>query len=191
MEILRINEQYIHQIAVLHKKAFPKYHFTSRFPIKLLEDYFLCLIKYQEFPYMILGDNNELIGYLIGGSNSSQTISLFNSKYWMQIIMVLLKNPSFIWEKFLTLIGNISREKSDGSKKYSGYVICVDPDSNAPSAGYVLIKNFEEQLIENNILEYYISVRSDNYKVIEWYEKMNFIKFETQKSSIVYKKILL
>jgi len=191
MEIIPINDKYIHQIAELHKKAFPKYHFTSRFSIKFLEQYFRCLIKYLEFPYMIIGGNQQLIGYFIGGSNSARAISAFYKEHWLKIILLLLKNPSFIWEKFLIMLDSASIGIKDNSKRYSGYVICVDPDLQIPAAGYVLIKNFEDKLIENNIKEYYVSIRPDNYKVIEWYEKMNFVKFEKKKSTIVYKKTLI
>jgi len=87
MEIIPINETYIHQIALLHKKSYPKYHFSSRFSIKFLEDYFRFLIKNLEFSFMLVGYNKELIGYFIGGSNSSGAMSVFNRENWFQIVL--------------------------------------------------------------------------------------------------------
>jgi ribosomal protein S18 acetylase RimI-like enzyme len=190
MKFLPINEQNIHQIAVLHKKAFPKYHFTSRFSIKLLENYFRYLIKYLEFSHMILGENNELYGYMIGGSKSSQAISAFNRDYGFQILIILLKNPSFIWEKILSILYGLFGKEAKESKTFSGYIICVDPDIKV-HVGLALIKHFEKKLTENNINEYYVSVRSNNYKVIEMYQSMNFTKVKERRTTVVFKKTLL
>jgi ribosomal protein S18 acetylase RimI-like enzyme len=188
MKILPISEQYINQIAVLHKKEFPFYHFTSRFPISLLENYFRYLIKFQEFSHLALAENGMVIGYLIGGSHSVQAVYRFQKDFRFGVSLVLLKNPSFIYEKIKNILNRKTKVSSD-EKIYSNYVMCVDPKAKG-SPGLVLIRHFEKKLIENNIKEYYCSVRPSNKKVMQMYDAMEFLKIKQNKTTVLYKKIL-
>ncbi len=93
---LKAKDEDVKNIAILHLKAFSRDHFTSRFPIDLLEEYFACLIRLNEYCYvMYTQDRNKILGYIIAGSYTGNAIDEFMRKNMLNVFMYLLKIQDF------------------------------------------------------------------------------------------------
>ncbi len=97
---LKAKDEDVKNIAILHLKAFSRDHFTSRFPIDLLEEYFACLIRLNEHCYVMYTlYRNKIQGYIVAGSYTGKAIDEFMRKNMLNVFFVLIKNPGFLIEK--------------------------------------------------------------------------------------------
>jgi ribosomal protein S18 acetylase RimI-like enzyme len=188
MEIRKTRISDIPEISELHRKYFDKHHFTSHFSRNLLEKYFSSLVENNSFCYSLVDENKRIRGYLISGWNIETSLSGFQKKYFLRILMHLLIHPQFIPEKIISVITNLL---SPGKKNelIQIYIIAVDTNYMR-GAGKSLITFYEKELDRNKITRYGLSVRKNNNRAIKFYQNNGFIEISREKYSISYYKDL-
>jgi hypothetical protein len=186
MLIRRAALEDIADISLLHKKAFPKSHFTANFSINLLNYYFASLIEEFSFNY-VLFDNSTLQGYLIGGIHPKIGVNNFIKAHIWGVAKTLLMNPRFIPEKIFELFKRSDSWESDDLPTI--YIIASNPGFKG-GAGKKLLEEFEKDIKSENYNKYTLSVRKENIRAIDFYKRNNFVLDSESKESYKFYKIL-
>jgi len=190
MIIRTIENSDIDELSILHKKIFGKTHFSSAFSVKLLKRYFFELLSYHKYKYVMVEDT-KIISYLIAGIDPAIPVKIFFKKNIFSIILVLIKNPSFLVEKLLDSFSLLNSKGQDlHQNDISVYLIAVDTYVQNKGVGKTLLKHFEQQLLQNKVYQYTLAVRIENYATIEFYKKNNFIEIGHDYKTISYMKKL-
>ena len=186
--IRNIQSSDIIEVSKLHIRAFPHDHFTSHFPQKLLLKYFKSLNSDNKFNYVIYNENESLLlGYLIAGDEFRVILSKFKTKNYFNVLLVLLKNPRFLFEKFFLLTQNLLFPKKT-NVKFRVFVFVTNPDFQRKGIGKLLLKRLEQDLRKIGINHYGLSVRSNNLSAINFYKKNEFeMEFSSLKSVYLIK----
>lgn len=180
----------IGQIASLHKKIFKRTHFSSLFNLALLEKYFTELLNHFEYTFAVC-DKTQVVGYLIAGKNPGIVINKFLKHNSFDVLLVLLFNPVFIFEKIRTVFSKILNPKPDVHEEgISIYLIAVDSETQQRGLGKQLLNYFEARLNEHKITSYTLAVRPDNENAINFYLRNNFIEIARDYKSISFIKQL-
>jgi ribosomal protein S18 acetylase RimI-like enzyme len=174
-------------LALLHKQAFGKIHFTTNFSISFLTKYFENLIEKMKYG-IVIKDNGDLVGYLFASTNSGQIINNFLKINFLKVFFYLIGNPRFIVEKILELFNKFLSKTKNTGNEISLYLITVDTSLGGRGIGKELINNFEELVKGNSEKSYTLSVRKNNQQAIDFYLKNNFIQIESNKKSIKFRK---
>lgn len=191
IKILQINndENTLVQIARLHKLLFDKEHFTALFNEQLLKKYFTELLaksRYKIAAYY----NEEMVGYLIAGENLDNALKKFSKRNLTQILLVLLVNPRFLFEKIFDALNKFFYQRRKSSSSMRLFLIASKHNENIRGIGKLLIESFENYLIENNVDNYGLSVRKHNKTAIDFYKKIGLTEeFRNHKSIFFIKKI--
>lgn len=189
IEPLSNDEDILKKIVKLHKQLFDKEHFTSTFSEDLLKKYFSDLVKSSPFKYLAIAEN-ELVGYLIGGVNLNYALSEFSKKHFLKLVLLLLRNPEFIKEKIQDIFRKIFLTTQKSSIEMRLFLIAAKHNEQTKGIGRKLIQKFEQDLIQNKVHAYGLSVRRHNNKAIDFYYKLGFVEeFRTNKSIYFIKRL--
>lgn len=175
IELLKSDSMTIKKLVKLHKQLFDKDHFTATFSEDLLQDYFNLLLASSMFKYAAVVDN-EYVGYLIGGAKLDNVLSDFSKKYFFRLIYHLLMNPKFIKEKIQDFSIKVFSYNQKSSAQMRLFLIAAKHSEEIKGVGKKLIQHFEQNLLENNINVYGLSVRKHNAKAIDFYIQHGFIE---------------
>lgn len=186
--VRNLESEDIIEVSKLHSLAFPSDHFTSHFPQKMLFNYFSSLNNENKFNFVIIDENQSLLlGYLIAGMDLQRELSKFKAKNYLNILLVLLKNPRFLLEKILLLIKKFIQPKKSKAK-FRVFIFVTNPKFQRKGLGELLLKRLEQDLKKDRINYYGLSVRSNNYGAIKFYKKNGFeIEFSSMKSVYLIK----
>jgi ribosomal protein S18 acetylase RimI-like enzyme len=188
MNIRQIEKKDVPVIALLHKKSFDKTHFTAFFSTELLIRYINVLIDYNPYSYLAEEDD-KILGYLIGGNQTGAALNCFSKNNYLKIIITLLLHPGFILEKMQSILLKTNKVKLSDIE-YKIYIIASIPEAQGKGIGKSLMNYFENELRNNGINEYGLSVREQNINAISFYENNNFVRINKIHKSLYYKKIL-
>jgi ribosomal protein S18 acetylase RimI-like enzyme len=178
-------------IAALHLIAYHKDHFTAHFPQKLLKEYFETLIRSSNYNYVYYETTyNVLLGYIIAGQNTADVVSRFANSHLLSIILVLIKNPKFIFEKINDLLGKIKKLNLTAAD-FRVQVYVTNPKHQRKGVGTGLMSILENDLKKSSIKAYGLSVRQNNADAISFYEKSGFkVENKTKKSIYLIKELI-
>lgn len=174
-------------MAHIHKLSYGRDHFTSRFSEDLLIKFYSELIKINDYS-ILLKEESDAIGFVICGFRTNEAVSNFISANRLQLISVLLRNPTFIIDKVKQkLRGIFGNTPAGDGVKCRLLSIFVHPDHFRKGVGKSLISGLEERLLNDGINEYGLSVKQKNKPAIELYEKLGFVGENIDKF-VYYKK---
>lgn len=178
------------EVCQLHIRAFPSDHFTSHFTQNLLLKYFRHLNFDNKFNFVIYnGDESLLLGYLIAGEHIQSILNKFKVENYYNIFLVLLKNPRFLFEKvFLTIKKFLIQKKSKA--KFRVFIFVTNPEFQRKGIGELLLKRLEQDLRKIGTNCYGLSVRTNNDRAINFYNKNSFVKEFSSLNSIYFIKYL-
>ena len=183
-----INE-YIDQIAVIHKNAYHKNHFTSNFSSDKLEEYYIYLLNNSDLSIAYIDqENNHCLGFIIAGKSVSKGIAQFISKNQVYLFKIMLKHPSFLLEKVYTKLYTKIKSSKPTKAKFRLLSISVDKSIHSKGIGKSMLDYFEKELLKLDIHCYGLSVRNTNTRAIKFYKKNHFIEEKQYMGSIYYYK---
>jgi ribosomal protein S18 acetylase RimI-like enzyme len=193
MTIVKIREANIsdsNELAHLHKESFGRDHFTTNFPLKLLNNYFEYLILH--FPYKLIVTNNDgtIRGYLFAAKKINEQMNLFLKANLLRVFCSLISNPRFLTEKIKEFVSRFLIKGIESDNEISLYLIAIDQKFKGSGIGGELITHFEKELILKNEKSYNLSVRKGHDSAIGFYLKLNFIQIDENKTSIKFRKSL-
>jgi len=184
MKIRKINKIDIPDISTLHKKIFDKSYFSVHYPVKLLNKYFESLVSMNEYNYIVEDDDNEPIGFLIGGYRTQSAVDDFMQKNSREVLFCMIKYPKFIIIGIGKLLRKFHSKKIKSKAQLRLFLIGVNPEANKKGAGSLLISSFEEALKKDSIDLYGLYVRTDNPNAIQFYERRGFV-YEFKKHNLI------
>lgn len=189
--IRRADTKDIENIIKLHLRSFDKNHFSTTFSKNLLKKYFNELIKMNEYCFVYYcTETEQLLGYIIAGFNTDEVVKKFTKDNLFSIVIILLKNPSFILEKANDLYEQMFGKDFIKKAKCRLYLIAVEKKYKGKGIGAKITKYLEHELKQNGIDEYGLSVRKENINAISFYNKCHYIpEFENSKSIYYLKNI--
>jgi len=178
-------------ISKLHLEAYHFDHFTSHFPVPLLEEYFKTLIQNTDFSYVYYSKSEKvLMGYIIAGESTSRVVNRFSKSNSLKILFVLLKNPKFIIEKTFDLYQKLLPQK-ESRAKLRVQVYVTNPNFQRMGVGISLMNKLEKELKQQGKNLYGLSVRKNNIEAINFYEKNHFeVEFKSKKSIYLIKSLI-
>ncbi|WP_337872179.1 GNAT family N-acetyltransferase [Ignavibacterium sp.] len=191
IKILQLNndENTLAQIVRLHKLLFDKEHFTALFNEQLLEKYFTELLSKSSYKIAAY-HNEEMVGYLIAGENLDNALKKFSKENFIKILLVLLLNPRFLFEKISDALSKFFYQRRKSSAPMRLFLIASKHNENIKGVGKLLVESFENYLIEHNVNTYGLSVRKHNKTAIGFYKKIGLKEeFRNHKSIFFIKKL--
>ncbi len=175
-ELDNVNEKYIANIAMLHKKAFPSF-FLTQLGIPFLKTLYSGYMEDEESGIIVAEYNGRLVGFIAYSKDYPRFYKGLIKHHLMKFafcsIGAAVRHPSFIKR----LLGAF--KKSDSVVREERYVelasICVDPDDENQGIGSMLI-GYLKNIVNFNAYAY-INLETDadgNDCVNKFYEKNGF-----------------
>jgi ribosomal protein S18 acetylase RimI-like enzyme len=174
MKIRKADKSDIEQISRMHQKVFDSSYFSVHYPIKLLCKYFESLLSSNEYNYVVFDENQQLLGFLIGGYQTQKAVDDFMSKNLAGVLFCILKNPRFIISGIGKLYRRVFTSKQESKARLRLFLIGVDPTSGKKGAGSLLLSEFEKNLVNDGVNLYGLYVRVNNNNAIIFYERRGF-----------------
>jgi ribosomal protein S18 acetylase RimI-like enzyme len=180
------NKADINSIIDLHINSFASNHFSAVFSEALLNEYFKKLIFSNKYNYLFFDDNSgKLSGYVIAGFNYKTAVNEFVKENLIKLIWVLIKNPKFLAEKLSEIYRRLFDLGFEPKARCRLYLIAVRDEDKGKGVAKKLISYLEQELIQDGIKDYGLSVRKGNVEAIGFYNKNEYI-IEFQKSNSIY-----
>jgi hypothetical protein len=185
--IKTLTQNEVREAAKLHKITYEKDHFTSRFTIGMLSDYYLCIAQINSYSFVAVDENNKVVGVALAGQNTRQSIKQYIKKYWYMLIAVLVMNPSFILQKILHFktIFFAPKNKFTSKAKVRYLNLLVSPELHGKGVAQLLTAAIENSLRKDGITMYGHSVKKNNIKTIKFHLK-NGCEIEHEDENVVY-----
>ena len=181
----------ISSISSIHHYAFDKNHFSSLLPEEMLTGFYSNLLESNNYNYIALGEDNQILGFIVAGMNTRLSIDTFIKQNPVKLFLVLLKNPKFWFEKLTQFLKKFKSKKVFNSVAGLRLLsIAVKKDSIHKGIGTELLRYFEKELIEDEIFTYGLSVKKHNKSAIQFYFKNNFEIEKDEKEAIYFIKKL-
>ncbi len=184
----------VYSVALLHKKLF-KDHYLGGFSVSLLEKFYLSFLC-ENITFIVCTDtiSRELAGFVVGGDSKdlakAKNAFLKTSKF--RIFFEILFKPKMwtgTFERFINISQTSDKDRSELSFRLLS--IGVNEKFQGKGVAIQLINKFEQTLKNQNIYQYGLSVHSDNFKAIKFYEKNCMIVEKKTTTTIFFiKKIV-
>ena len=81
------------EIAKIHKQVYTSSHFTSLFPLQLLEDFYGYFIEGDSSILLARNDSNELQGFIVSGTDISSRLQRFKREQKFAIWKTAFAHP--------------------------------------------------------------------------------------------------
>lgn len=181
----------LENICSIHQYAFDKDHFSTVFSYDLLLKFYTELLNNNDYNYIAVGEKKSIIGFIVAGKNTASAINTFVKKNFFSLLLILLKNPKFLFQK-TELMLNKSFQKNEFKSRAELRLlsIAVKKDSANKGTGTQMIRYLEKELVRDNFLLYGLSVRRHNQNAIAFYIKHNFEIEKEFKNAIYFIKKL-
>jgi ribosomal protein S18 acetylase RimI-like enzyme len=167
---------HISSIAAIHKKAYHNDHFTSKFAMPKLEEYYSYLIKNSDLPLIALSDQGDCVGFIISGTTVYLGIQEFVRVNRTYLLGVMFRNPNFLIQKVYFKAYSFFKKSRPSSARFRLLSISVDPECQSTGVGGIMLKFFESKLASMNIESYGLSVRTNNARAVQFYINNGFVK---------------
>jgi ribosomal protein S18 acetylase RimI-like enzyme len=191
LSIYKLNDkQLINDIALLHRKAFPRF-FLTQLGVSFLKTLYLGYFEDEKSDILIAKKDSEIVGFLAYSEDYPRFFKQLIKKHIVRFAFCSAKaailHPSFIKR----ILGAF--KKSNSVVKEERYVelasICVDPESEGEGIGSMLIEKLKGT-VDFSIFAY-ISLETDaknNDSVNRFYQKNGFSlsrSFETKEGRLM------
>lgn len=179
-------------IASLHKEQF-RDHFLGHYPIFIIEKFYESFLDTPLF-FAALRENN-VVGFVMGGDSAKlQTCKKnFIKKNLLMILLSTICIPSLYIDALYRVkqMKNKPIEKkvqTSSSKSIRLLSIAVSKEMQGTDLASTLVSTFEQHL--EGVLQYGLSVKDTNKRVINFYKKMGFqLEKEENHSFYLIKKL--
>lgn len=164
----------INEIAIVHKNAFSKSHFTSFFSIQLLEKYYAYFLEGDSETWLQKDDDGTILGFVIFGKNLDVKIKEFKFQYKMEIIKTALLNPtasiiklfSNVYYRFFSIIDSFEEAES--------MILSIAVNGRGKGTGSKLLSFVSEYNTKKNVDGVGLYVRVDSTYAVNFYLKNNY-----------------
>lgn len=170
-------------VARVHKERFSD-HFLGKFPLKIIERYYLSYVADDNILFIVhVDENNKVDGFVMGGFSQDikEAASNFIRHNLLLLMGVIVITPK-VWKDVLDRLKILFRKDGRQKNKEVGYSdirllsIAVAKEKEGKGVSTSLVKNFEKGVENIGGKRYGLSVHDDNIHALNFYTKMGFIK---------------
>jgi ribosomal protein S18 acetylase RimI-like enzyme len=190
MEVTAANAPaFAQDIARIHASAYSAAHFSATFGPEKLRQYNLLLLQNSDISLVALEDGKP-VGFIISGPSVSRGVRQFTRENRMYLVGRLLRHPQFLWAKLHGKLSSILHKPVPSTAHYRLLSIATDPSTQSRGVGAALIGALETRLTARGVKRYGLSVRMDNPRAVEFYQRNGFAVEKEQLGSLYYAKDL-
>jgi ribosomal protein S18 acetylase RimI-like enzyme len=170
-------------LAVIHKSAYSREHFTATFSVELLASYYAHCVRLNPYSYIAIDSATQVpLGFVVAGFCTAASVRSFVREHYMDIGMRLLLHPRFLLEKLSAFVRPKSVHSTCSGRLLS---IAVARGHQSKGVGVSLLQYLETKLRTNQILTYGLSVRVANTAALTLYQRCGFM-VECESRGTVY-----
>lgn len=176
----------------IHKNSYLSDHFTNKMSDDLLSEYYLMLSEASNGLSFVMYMDTKPVGFVIAGEGLNNIVKTFVKKNFSKIFFILLKNPKYLFPKFVAFFSRFSRNKWKSSADCRVLSIAVDAKLQGQGIGKKLLGEFETRYMSSQPQTsiYGLSVKNSNISAIGFYLSNQFSKERTDKKSSYFIKVL-
>lgn len=181
-------------VAAIHKAAYLTDHFSAHFTNTLLENMYAELCRENPFSLIAIDSSGQVLGFVVGhfAEQVGRARKNFVAANYLAIAATSLLHPLALLNKAKTRLRALfNRESSPSQARMRLTSIAVSPNSQKRAVGRALLDAFEDNLRQQGIFRYGLSVKGNNQPAVRFYQKNGFIEeSRTPDGSIYYIKNL-
>lgn len=205
--IRKITDADFNDVVEVHIKAFPKSFLTKIGKGAVLRYYRWQYFGPHEHLFIIVELDGKIVGFCVGGVSRGALIGFLKKNMLYLFIKLtcqfwLLFNKEFfakfkyalklLMRKIFTSSENQSFSKS--GKSFGILAICVIPDVQGKNVAKILMIEGENEALKSGFESMHLTVASDNFRAIRFYEKLGYVKVPekcSNSSTFMEKKLIM
>lgn len=177
MELIKLDYNSSELMAKVHSESFPKFFLTT-LGQRFLSIFYSSLLSEEQTISWGIKENDILIGFFVATENSDGLYKKIFIKNFFQFLIPLLtaffKNINLLF-RLIKSFNSTKAHRVPIDYKASLLSICILPTSSGKGLGKLLISKLENELIQRNILKYYLTTDADsNESTNIFYQKNQF-----------------
>lgn len=197
MSIRKVVQSDIIDVARVHKERFSD-HFLGKFPLKIIERYYLSYVADDNILFIVhVDENNKVDGFVMGGFSQDikKAASNFIRDNLLLLMGVIVITPK-VWKDVLDRLKLLFRKNGrQKNKEVDSDIrllsIAVTEEKEGKGVSTSLVKNFEKGVENIGGKRYGLTVHDDNIHALNFYRKMGFIKDAQTGKLVLMTKILM
>ncbi|RUM98892.1 GNAT family N-acetyltransferase [Pseudaminobacter arsenicus] len=192
MEIIQVTKEntalYLDGIAKVHMSAYSHGHFTSTFNHEKLKEYNRLLLDNSDISLVAVEDG-RVVGFMISGEAVSRGVKEFTRQNRLYLIYKLLLRPDFLAAKAFGKLKSMASQ-SGPVTRYRLLSIATDASAQSTGVGRQILAALEDKLRERGLDSYGLSVRLDNPRAVQFYQRNGFMVEREQPGALYFRKDL-
>lgn len=105
-QIVQATKDDLKNIAIVHKRVYSKSHFTSLFPLQLLETFYGYFLDNGSLILLAVNNQNDIMGFVVSGVGISDKIAKFKSENKFSILLTAIFHPITATKKMIAQVYN-------------------------------------------------------------------------------------
>lgn len=182
-ELIKLDRNNIDLMTNIHSQSFPEFFLTALGP-NFLSVFYKSLLRDKKTISWGIKENDILIGFFVATENSDGLYKKIFIKNFFQFLIPLLtaffKNINLLF-RLIKSFNSTKAHRVPIDYKASLLSICILPTFSGKGLGKLLISKLENELIQRNILKYYLTTDADSnestnifYQKNQFYLHLNF-----------------
>lgn len=183
MELIKLDYNSSDLMAKVHSESFPKFFLTT-LGQPFLSIFYSSLLSEEQTICWGIKEQNNLIGFFVATENSDGLYKKIFLKNFFQFLIPLfiafLKNINLLF-RLIKSFNSTKAHRVPIDYNASLLSICILPTFSGKGLGKILISKLENELIQRNILKYYLTTDADSnestnifYQKNQFYLHLNF-----------------
>lgn len=181
-------------VASIHKAAYRVDHFSAHLTNTLLERMYAELCRENPFPMVATDSSGQVLGFVVGNFAKyiGQARKSFLANNYVAIAASALLSPLALLKKISDRLSIfLSRESFTSQARMRLISIAVAPASQHKAVGKLLLEAFEDNLKQEGVVFYGLSVKENNFSAVRFYQKNGFrVERRCNDGSLYYVKSL-
>lgn len=178
IKLVPASEADLSDIAFVHKKAYSRAHFTSRFPSDLLKFYYGNFFGKDLHVIKAIVDEStspRLSGFVVCGLNVAERIKIFKKASRLKIMSVALANPLAAFRKVAEQLFYRLFDSVVPFEESPFLILSITSDRSVSGIGAALLEYAKELARSTGCGSVGLYVRVGNIKAISFYLKHGFV----------------
>ncbi|WP_165899747.1 GNAT family N-acetyltransferase [Borborobacter arsenicus] len=168
--------------------AYSHGHFTSTFNHEKLKEYNRLLLDNSDISLVAVEDG-RVVGFMISGEAVSRGVKEFTRQNRLYLIYKLLLRPDFLAAKAFGKLKSMASQ-SGPVTRYRLLSIATDASAQSTGVGRQILAALEDKLRERGLDSYGLSVRLDNPRAVQFYQRNGFMVEREQPGALYFRKDL-
>lgn len=193
MEVIEVTKNntslYLDGVVKAHKSAYSHGHFTSTFNYEKLKEYNRFLLENSDIS-LVAVEGDRVVGFVISGEAVSRGVKEFTQRNRLYLIYKLLLRPDFLAAKLIGKLKSMTSQAGPAVTRYRLLSIATDASAQSTGVGRQMLTALEDKLRGRGLDSYGLSVRLDNPRAVQFYQRNGFVVEKEQPGALYFRKDL-